>query len=299
LLELLRSAFQDDVDADEKISLLQEHVGLALIGEGCRYQKAVLLVGAQGANGKSTVQSVMKEAMPAGSTVSIAPHDMGVDYDRAQMVGKRLNIVSEVEQRELARSEPWKAMIDGKNELKARSPYKDVIFFTPTAAHLYSCNRPPDTADQSGGFWRRWEVIEFNRSFAVHEQVADLDRLIIAEEMPAVVSWLICGAQRALQQGKLTTPVSSAAAIEKWRQSADQVACFVSEQCERLSPSDPVHMWTPHVQLFKAYTNWAALNNYKATLSSRRFSERMEFLRLQSKRVAKGYSYPVSLTFGE
>ncbi|HXS23714.1 MAG TPA: phage/plasmid primase, P4 family [Gemmatimonadales bacterium] len=299
LLALLKGAFRDDVDADKKIALLQEHVGMALIGEGCRYQKALLLVGAQGANGKSTVQSVMKEAMPVGSTVSIAPHDMGVDYDRAQMVGKRLNIVSEVEQRELSRSEPWKAMIDGKNELKARSPYKDVIFFTPTAAHLYSCNKPPDTSDQSGGFWRRWEVIEFNRSFAVHEQVADLDRIIVAEELPAVVSWLLRGAQRALQQGRYTVPESSAVAIEKWRQSADQVACFVAEQCERLGPDDRADLWTPHVQLFKAYTNWASLNNYKGTLTSRRFTERMEFLRLTSKRVAKGYVYPVMLTYGE
>lgn len=298
-LDFLRSSFDGDEDAELKIALLQEHVGLGLIGQGCRYQKAVMMVGSKGANGKSTAQAILAAAMPPGSVISIAPHDMGSDYERARFPGARLNIVSEVEQRELVHSEPWKAIIDGKNEIKARSPYKDVFFFRPIAAHLYSCNRPPDTADQSGGFWRRWAVVQFNRSFEPHEQVADLDKQVIASELPAVVSWLLRGAQRALEQGRYTSPPSSEAAITLWRQSADQVAEFMAAQCLKLQSTTPNHNWTPAAQLYKAYQNWATLNGHRFPLTQRRFAERMEYLQCGSKRSGSANLYPVELHYGD
>lgn len=294
-LTFLEQVFRDDTDAAEKIALLQEHVGLSLIGSGCRYQRVVMLTGVLGSNGKSTTQAILRAAMPPGSVVSIAPHDMGEDYERACFPGARLNVVSEVEARELVNTEPWKAIVDGKNPIKARSLYKDVIFFTPIAGHLYSCNQLPDTTDHSGGFWRRWAVIPFNRTFTGAEVDPDIDQRILATELPALVSWLIQGAQRALERGSYALPPSSEAAVLAWRRIGDQVAAFVEDKCNVLEPEAGVHRWAPSAQLYKAYQLWAVENGHRIPLALRRFRERMELLKLVPVRRSEGVTYPVEL----
>lgn len=294
-LTFLEQVFRDDADAAEKIALLQEHVGLSLIGYGCRYQRVVMLSGQLGSNGKSTAQAILQAAMPPGSVISIPPHDMGGDYERARFPGARLNVVSEVEARELEKTEPWKAIVDGKNPIKARSPYKDVMFFTPIAGHLYSCNALPDTTDHSGGFWRRWAVIPFNRTFTGTDVDPDVDKRVLATELPALVSWLIRGAQTALARGSYAIPPSSDAAVMAWRRTADQVSAFVLDKCNVVEPDAGAHRWTPSSQLYKAYQLWAIENGHRVPLALRRFAERMELLKLKSVRRSEGVSYPVEL----
>jgi putative DNA primase/helicase len=294
LLAFLRASFRDDSDAEEKIQLLQEHVGMSLIGEGCRFQKVIMMTGNEGSNGKSTFQSMIAEAMPPGSTISVSPHDMHDDYSRAQFPGRLLNVVSEVEAKELASAEPFKAIIDGKNLIKARAIFKDVIFFRPIAGHLYSCNILPDTTDQSGGFWRRWEVVGFNRTFAPHEQDTNIEAKV-AKERPALVSWLLRGAQRALERDRYEPPPSSAQALTAWRKRADQVDAFVDERCEKLGVLDALHNWTPSEQLYKVYRLWAADMGHRIPLTAGRFKERMALLKLAAKRTEDHVCFPVRL----
>ncbi len=296
LLRFLRASFVNDADAEQKIQLLQEHAGMSLIGEGCRYQKVVMMTGNEGSNGKSTFQSMIAAAMPPGSTISVSPHDMSDDYSKAQFPGRLLNVVSEVEAKELANTEPWKAMVDGKNLVKGRAIFKDVIFFRPVAGHLYSCNTLPDTTDQSGGFWRRWEVIPFNRTFLPHEQDTNIEEKVAAER-PALVSWLLQGAHRALARGKYEAPPSSAEALKAWRKRADQVDAFVEDKCEVLGINAPVHQWEPADRLYKAYRLWAVDQGHRIPLTAARFKERMMMCKLPAKRTGQCVAYPVRLDY--
>lgn len=294
LLAFLRASFRDDADAEEKIALMQEHVGMSLIGEGCRYQKVVMLTGNEGSNGKSTFQAMVAAAMPPGSTISIAPHTMNQDYDRAQFPGKLLNVVSEVEAREIGSTEPWKAIVDGKNLIKGRAIFKDIIHFRPIAGHLYSCNVLPDTTDQSGGFWRRWEVVPFSRTFLPHEQDTRIEQKVEAER-PEFVSWLLQGALRALKQGQYTRPASSPEAIAQWRKRADQVDAFVTDKCDNLPPTAPVSWGTGAEQLYKVYKVWAVDNGHSKPMTAGRFKDRMGMLKLHATRAAEGWVFPVKL----
>lgn len=295
LLTFLRASFRDDADAEEKIALLQEHVGMSLIGEGCRYQKVIMMTGNEGSNGKSTFQAIIAAAMPPDSVISISPHNMNQDYDRAQFPGKLLNVVSEVEAREIGSTEPWKAIVDGKNLIKARAIFKDIVHFRPIAGHLYSCNILPDTTDQSGGFWRRWEVIPFSRTFLPHEQDTNIEAKVVAERAE-LVSWLLRGAVRALKQGQYTKPASSGEALTAWRKRADQVDAFVTDRCERLSAAAPHHWWATSDQVYKSYKSWAIDNGHSKPLTQGRFKDRMGMLKLAAIRSAAAVIYPVRLT---
>jgi putative DNA primase/helicase len=297
LLRFFGECFTGDADAAQKIALIQEHMGLSLIGQGTRYQKAVMFFGKKGQEGKSTSMAIVKSAMPPGSVISIPPHGLGNEYKRATFSRARLNLVSEVQEREITEPEPWKAIIDGKNEIDARSPYKDVIFFKPVAGHLYSCNRLPGTTDQSGGFWRRWAVVEFNHRFDESKQDADLDKKIIEAEQAEIVSWMLQGAQRALARGHYDLPESSIAAVAAWRRQADQVAAFVDEACTVVIGTN-LDAWEGAQMLYNAYTRWAISAGHRNPLSQVKFSDRLELLKHEKRSRSSGNVYPLKLKPG-
>jgi P4 family phage/plasmid primase-like protien len=292
-LKMLHEVFRDDDDRDDKIAFLQEHAGMSLIGRGTQFQKAALEVGF-GENGKSAVTKIIEGAFPAGSVIAVPPQKLDEEYQRATFSGAKLNSLSELPENEISASEPWKAMIDG-SIVGARNPYGRPFFFKPTAGHVYSANRLPGTTDHTRGFWRRWVVITFNRAFTPDEQDSTLPERILATERPAIVSWFLQGAQRALANDGYTIPTSSEKAKAKWMTVADQVSAFVDAECEKLKAGTAFALWAKADKVYEAYRAWAQRCGH-ASMSLTKFGERMQGLGLgASPRQGTGFHYPVRI----
>lgn len=137
--------------------------GACILGIAPRYQRACLATG-EGENGKSTLADIVIACMPAGTTSAIAPQDWGQEYRRAMLVGKHLNAVGELPEREIIASESFKAIVTG-DPIVGRVIRESPIIFRPRAGHYFAANRLPGTSDQSEGFWRRLIVLTFNGSF--------------------------------------------------------------------------------------------------------------------------------------
>nr|HMR04446.1 hypothetical protein [Polyangiaceae bacterium] len=75
LLEFFESSFRDDTDKQQKIDLLQEYLGISLLGLATRYQRAIVTLG-EGSNGKGVISSIAEKCMPPGSVCSIPPQDI-------------------------------------------------------------------------------------------------------------------------------------------------------------------------------------------------------------------------------
>ena len=271
-LDVLEQVFAPDEDSAQKIGLLQEFVGTAMLGQSARYQRAITKIGA-GANGKGVLATIIENAMPPGSCVAIAPQDFGDEYRAAMLAGKLLNIVSELPEADILDSEAFKAVISG-DPRTARHIRQAPFTFRPVAGHIFAANRVPGTADHTHGFWRRLVVLPFNRVFLEAEQEPELAKRIIDAELPAVVSWFLLGAQRVLAQGGYTIPPSSARAVDKWRQNADQVRAFVDACTTRLEASADVLDGVPAKHLYFAYRVWAQESGHRA-LAVNKFAERM------------------------
>jgi P4 family phage/plasmid primase-like protien len=293
LLGFFAEVFRGDADADQKVALFQEYVGASMLGLATKFQRVIVKIGA-GSNGKGVLAKIAEGCMPPGSVCAIPPQDMGQEYRRALLAGKLLNVVSELPEAEILDSESWKAIVAG-DTTTGREIRQAPFSFRPIAGHLYSANRLPGTTDQSHGFWRRILVMAFLRIFAEHEQNPNLADEIIAAESPAIVSWLLRGAQRLLAQGQYTVPQSARVALEKWRTQADQVRAFVDAWCTPLPDGAPRTSGTPAEQLYRAYRSWAAENGHKS-LASNTFGERMRLLGLESKSDGMTRRHPVSLT---
>lgn len=295
-LDFLAQVFAPDEDAAQKIGLLQEFVGAAMLGLSTRYQRAITKVGA-GANGKGVLATIIENAMPPGSCVAIPPQDFGNEYRAAMLAGKLLNIVSELPEADILDSEAFKAVISG-DPRTARHIRQPPFTFRPVAGHLFAANRLPGTSDHTHGFWRRLLVLQFNREFGEGEQEPELAKRIIDTELPGIVSWFLLGAQRVLAQGGYTIPPSSAKAVHKWRTSADQVRAFVEACTSALGPSHEARDGVPAEMLYRIYHRWAQDNGHRP-LASNKFAERMGQLGMPAQRTRDRNFYPLRLEKGD
>jgi P4 family phage/plasmid primase-like protien len=284
--------FEGDNDAPAKRGFLQEFLGVCLLGAATRYGKILVATG-EGSNGKSVFCGIAEAAMPAGTASSIAPQLWCNEYRRARLVGKRLNIVSELPESDIIDSEAFKAIVTG-DRIDARHIREAPFEFRPVAGHLCAANRLPGTTDQTLGFWRRIAVLEFGRVFAPHEQDAALAQTIINAETPGVVRWAFEGAQRLLGAGHYTEPDSSLRAVAAWQRNADQVSLFVTECTTPLRLDAARHEGTPAKQLYRAFTNWCSENGHRP-MASNKFGERMKLLDKRAEHTNQGNFYPVNL----
>ena len=260
----LSALFRDDADGAEKVACLGEFFGASVLGLATRYQKAIVAKGG-GDQGKSTLAKIVLAAMPSGATCAIAPQDMGQEYRRAMLAGKRLNVVNELPEATIIASEAFKAIVTG-DPIVGRQIREAPFTFSPEAGHYFAANRLPGTNDQTEGFWRRLIVIEFNRSFKDDPERDPLvAEKIIREHLPGVVRWMLEGAARLLQQGRYTLPSSHDAALAEWRLASDQIALFLHE-CGELDATAAIGA-TP---LYERYRNWALSSGHKRRPRERR-----------------------------
>jgi len=149
--------------------------------------------------------------MPAGTTSAIAPQDWAQEYRRAMLVGKHLNAVGELPEREIIASEAFKAIVTG-DPIVGRIIRESPMTFRPKAGHYFAANRLPGTSDQTEGFWRRFVVLTFNRNL---KDDPTRDPEIVSKlltELPEIVSWLLEGAARLIRAKAYTIPSSHHAA---------------------------------------------------------------------------------------
>jgi len=288
-LGFLDAAFRGDKDAADKIELIQEFAGAALVGMATKYQRCVIFTG-DGANGKSTCAEILEAGFPAGSTSAISPQKLGENYMLHQIAGKLLNVALELAEDEILAPGSFKGIIDGM-KMTARDIRESPYDFKPRAGHLYAANRLPGTTDHTHGFWRRWLVVEFNRIFRAEEQNVHLKDEIISTELQGIVAWLLEGARRLAERGRYKVPESSGQAVERWRHSADPVAIFVSERAVMAATDEER---TGASYLFTEYVAWAEKFKFRA-MSITKFGQRMRGLGFASQHTRTGQVYPVRI----
>lgn len=265
-------------DALAKARFLQEFIGVCLFRGATRLQLAALLLG-EGANGKSVFVEVASALFPAGTVTAIAPHDLGDERMGAGLDESLLNAVTELPDREIMKSEGFKAVVTGDLVTRRRA-YGREMSFRPVAGHIIAANKLPLVADGTDGFWRRIAIVTFGRKFAAHEKDARLAVDIIADELAGVLVWAIAGAERALNARRYTEVPSSATVLAEWRKNSDPVQLWLEERTEKRDErylSDLRRTWTKGSSLYEDFGSWAARNGHRP-MSSVTFGSRLKAL---------------------
>ncbi len=288
----LSDIFRDDTDREEKAAFMLMFAGASLAGIASRYQRCAVLLG-DGNNGKSTLIEILRAAMPAGACCAIPPQDWRKDYRLAELAGRRFNAVSELPETDILESETFKAVVTG-DATSARQIYEKAFELRSIAGHLFAANALPGVADMTTGFWRRFVVLRFSRTFTAGETNPNIATEIIAAELPGIVSGLLEAARVVLASGSYIVPKSADGEIAEWRLSADSVANFLRE--ETREPKNEME-WSRAGSLYSSYRMWCWENGFHP-VSSKKFAVRMRLLGKASKHDDKGSKYPVARILG-
>ena len=231
LAHLLRGCFLGDHDAADKVNLLSEVAGSAVLGQGTHLMKpkAIVLKGITAENGKSQIVDVIRGLLPASATSAIPLGKFNDDRFVCGLIGKLLNASDELTSAAAIASDAFKQIITGE-PITSRDVYKAAVSFRPTAQHIYATNDlPAFKGGMDRGVQRRLLVLTFNRTIPEAERVEHIGGRIAAEETDLLLDWAVRGAQRLLKQRYFTQPASSKAALKEWLYGTDPVMAWLEQ----------------------------------------------------------------------
>ena len=264
---------------DSLATFLQEAVGYSLTDD-ISYHISFWCHGS-GANGKGVLFYVLEQLAGTSAVpfnVNLLKRDR---YQLADLAGKRVALCSE--------SSSWdnvvedgdvKALIAG-DRMNVRQIRERPFTLEPKVKLWWSMNRLPAVADTSGGFWRRVQVIPFNRSFAIQKRILDLkDQLF--EELPGIFNWSIVGLERLNAASAFSVPAQVKAFTDAFQAESNIVGTFVEDECTK---DDAAEIRT--ATLYDNFREWCKRNGFRA-YSSRSFRREMETLQFYMIRRSDG-----------
>jgi len=261
----LNQVFQDDADNADKIRSTLELMGYTLMSHA-RHERFVMLIG-PGANGKSVLLAVLEGLLGHENVAGVQPSNFENRFQRAHLHQKLANIVTELKQGEVIADAELKAITSGE-PATVEHKFQNPFVMRPFATCWFGTNHMPHTRDFSEALFRRATILQFNRTFAPHEQDPLLKEKLLTE-LPGILNMTLDAYASALTEGFMQ-PQSSEAAKKEWRLEADQVAQFVDDDCQRsLGERTPVGV------VFIAYQSWAQDNGIGKTMSAKGMRDRL------------------------
>ena len=271
-------------DANDLRQLIWEMLGYCLVTHA-KYEQCFILCGA-GANGKSVLGAIAKEMVGRHHTASVQPNQMGSVFQRSNLEGKLLNLVTELNQNAELEDGMLKAVISGEM-MSVEKKHQDVREIEPFAKHIILTNHMPRIRDYSDGLFRRVSIVPLERQF----MGSDADPHLLEKlrgELDAITSRAMDALGQLINRnGKFTRPRSSFAALEEWRLENNHLSEFVAERLFK----DPQASLGVQVA-YDAYVGWFTSTGLRGMLGRKQFSKRLAaLLRMPNKRTAEGYTF--------
>ncbi len=201
----IKKFLSEILDSEEDQKTIIEFFGYCLWKE---YQYAVvLMLLGTGANGKSTLLSLLKAFLGQSSVSGCSPQELSVNRFRsAQLHGRLANIAGDIPAKPLEYTSIIK-MLTGRDLITAEHKNRDPFDFENYAKLIFSANQLPAAYDDTDAFHRRFRLIDFPNKFRSGDPKTDpniLDKLTTPEELSGLLNLAIEGWQRLRDQGFLT-----------------------------------------------------------------------------------------------
>lgn len=208
--------------------LVQEYCGYTLLND-VRFQKAQVWVG-DGCNGKSVLLKIIEQLHAKVGSIRL---DQLSGFGLAPLVDSSLIICAEAPKRGIDEQE-LKKIISG-DALSIEYKFMDMFMYSPFAKMLVACNRFPHITDDSNGVWRRLQIIRWEVNISKGQEIPNLDRLIIENELKLVVDWCLEGLSRLLKRGDFDEPASVLLRKENEKINSNNALSFIDDYGVQLS----------------------------------------------------------------
>lgn len=215
----------------ESQAVLQELLGSIFV-RSLNLEKIGILLGS-GANGKSVllkiVTALLGNANVSQMDLKSLTTDRNADNNRAHLMGKLLNFAPEINAKGEQAHDLIKRMAS-REAIQVKMLYKDTIKITDYANLIFNANSLPSDVEHTHGFFRQFLIIDFNQTITNEEKDPNLASKIIADELPAVLNWIIEGAQRLQKNQAFSDCKKSADILEQYKLESDAVAMWLKER---------------------------------------------------------------------
>ncbi|MFI5868160.1 phage/plasmid primase, P4 family [Streptomyces sp. NPDC051546] len=270
-VRFLRDTFGDDCEGTAMIGYVQLLLGYSITGD-VGAQVMPFLFG-PGKNGKSVLLDLFMKLM--GDYADTAPpgflmarsHE-GHPTDLTELHGRRVIICSEVKPGDRF-DEARVKHLTGGDRIKARRMRQDFFSFEPTHKLWLLGNHRPEVGTGGFAFWRRMRLVPFERTVSDDRKIDNLVDVLVAEEGPGILHWLVEGARRYLAGDRdLTGPDKVRIATTAYAETEDHTGRFYTEACV-LGPGER----TEQKALYEAYRSWCSREG-SAPATNRAFAQR-------------------------
>lgn len=280
----------------ELIDFIQRMLGYTLTGN-VREEVLTFHLGS-GSNGKSLLLEILIELFgDYGHTLNFRELEnwakTNVPTEIAEMVGKRLVVTSEADERAELNCARLKSL-GSRDQQRARFLFARSFQFKPTQHYWLALNHPPKVNDDTDGFWRRVALVPYRQKFSpaplnpadrepgVKYADKELGARIIANELPGILAWAVRGCLEWQRRPLTPFPASIAEASAEYRADEDMLAPWIEAECRvgeglRGKPEE----------LFRNYRKWAQTEEVAAgdILNVREFKTKLsgKFPRIKVK----------------
>jgi putative DNA primase/helicase len=225
--EFLADCWGREADFADRVKALQEFFAASLFGIAPNYQRAFLMFGRAG-TGKTQVLRILRSLLPPDAIADLGPQYWGQQFALTQIIGKVVNICAELPESGVIAGNVFKQVVEG-SECPTEYKGRDIFVFKPRCAHWFASNFFPTSRDSSGGFARRWMILDFNYVVPEDKIVRELAEIIVAEEREAIAAWALEGLRRLLKQGDYTQPASHVVRVRQLRRINNTVKAFFEQ----------------------------------------------------------------------
>ena len=259
----------------DTLSRLQEWAGYCLLPMVYgNLQKSLFFIG-EGANGKSVFLETLAAVLDNVSHLELS--ELFDRFKIAELEGKLANICTDVETSKVMDAR-FKKIVAGEPQ-SAERKFKDPFEFQPFAKILFSANEFIPTKDRTHGFYRRFDILRFNRIFKLDEQKPDLLQEL-KKEVPGIFNWALKGLGRLSQQNWIMTKSAYMEDCHKeFKRATNPLQLFIEEECILEGNATVVS------NVFRSsYKQYCEDNGYKV-LSDSNLGKELKRLRINKSRT--------------
>jgi putative DNA primase/helicase len=270
-------------DGDQSlIDYLQRACGYSLTGDISEH--ALFFCYGTGRNGKNMVLDTIRGVLgdPGSSYAAVTDpklflaagqneHPAGI----AALVGKRMVVTSEIDTNQQF-AQALVKRLTGETTMTTRFMRGNWFEFTVQYKIWMQANAKPEISGTDEGIWSRIRIIPFDVFIAPEKRVKGLSEILIREEGPGILAWLVEGCRKWKELG-LAEPEKVTKAIRDYRTEQDVVGMFL-EQCTKSFLSLNLTSNIPRVKstvLYNRYAEWCEASGERDVLTSRKFGAEM------------------------
>lgn len=272
------------LDADSiKVTTILEMIGHCLMRDNTRISKIFLHIG-KGSNGKSVLFKIIQKMLHGFYSTKTIHSFTRSEFAGFEVINKHANICADIGSSEIKETDLLKRLSAG-DAIDARALYKQGYPAVPYATMIFSANELPDVKDETDGFARRVEVIEWEKSFYGKDKDPMVNRISdMPDEISGILNMVLPIASFMIKRGALKHERTVTEMKQLYKEKSDSVYLFANNFL-----IDDVNNYDVTTKIYSEYVKFCGTKKYRI-LNTKTFSRKMKergYLHEQKKITGK------------